>query len=169
MYGILDIVTRSFIIYVFIVLAIRLFGKKELTQLSIIDLVFILLLSNAVQNAMVGGDSSIVGGLAAATGLFVTNWILKHLIFRSRHLNELLQGGPLLLVYKGKVHEAHMRRAGISQDELEAAVREHGVERVRDVDLAILEVDGNISVMSGDFKVRSSRKRRIHKSLVSNP
>src|SRR4030042_3648803 len=93
------IVSRSVVVYFFIIFALRLFGKKELTQLSIIDLVFILLISNSVQNAMVGDNTSLIGGLTAATSLFVVNWILKNLIFRSKNLREMIQGPPLLLIY----------------------------------------------------------------------
>ena len=159
------IIGRSIVVYLFIILAIRLFGKKELSQLSIIDLVFILLLSNAVQNAMVGNNSTLLGGLAAAAGLFIANWILKRVLFKSKRISNLLQGGALLLIYRGKVNEEHLAHSEISMEELEAAVREHGVERIRDVDLAILEVDGNISVMSKNFTHRTTRKRRSHKTL----
>lgn len=165
MLDIVIVIGRSILIYLFIILAIRLFGKKELTQLSIIDLVFILLLSNAVQNAMVGDNNSLLGGLAAASGLFIANWVLKNILFRSKHISQFLQGESLLLIYKGKVNDAHLRRSEISYEELEAAVREHGVERIGDVDLAVLEVDGNISVMSRNFVHRTVRKRRTHKSL----
>lgn len=159
------IMARSILVYLFIILAVRLFGKKELTQLSIIDLVFILLLSNSVQSAMVGSNNSLIGGLAAASGLFIANWILKNLLFRSVFVSRFLQGDPLMLIYKGKVIEEHLRRAEISHRELEAAVREHGVENIAEVDLATLEVDGAISVMSKNFAKRTVKKRRVHKSL----
>ncbi len=165
MVDVLAVIGRSIVIYLFIILAIRLFGKKELAQLSIIDLVFILLLSNAVQNAMVGDNTSLLGGVAAASGLFIANWLLKNLLFRSRHISRFLQGEALLIIYKGKVNDDHLRRAEISYEELEAAVREHGVEKVADVDLAVLEIDGNISVMSKNFARRTTKKRRVHKSL----
>lgn len=165
--GVFTIIARSILVYLFIILAIRLFGKKELTQLSIIDLVFILLLSNSVQSAMVGNNYSLLGGLAAALGLFIANWILKNLVFRSESVSHFLQGDPLMLIYKGKVIQEHLRKTEISQKELEASIREHGVESIADVDLAILEVDGAISVMSRDFAHRTAKKRRIHKSLIT--
>jgi uncharacterized membrane protein YcaP (DUF421 family) len=159
------IVSRSVIVYFFIIFALRLFGKKELAQLSIIDLVFILLLSNSVQNAMVGDNTSLIGGLTAATSLFVVNWILKNLIFRSKSLSGIVQGNPLMLVYHGKIIQKHLDQAKLSNEELEAAIREHGVKDVKDVDIAILEVDGNISILSNNFTRKTIKKRRIHKSL----
>jgi uncharacterized membrane protein YcaP (DUF421 family) len=151
----IQIILRSVAVYVFIILAIRLFGKKELAQLSIIDLVFILLISNSVQNAMVGPNTSLQGGLLAALALFVVNFALKKLSYKNTKINELLQGKAVMLIYKGHVQDEHLKNAGITVNELLAAVREHGVETIQDVDLAMLEVDGNISVISDDFKKRS--------------
>jgi uncharacterized membrane protein YcaP (DUF421 family) len=164
----LNIVLRSVTIYFFIVLAIRIFGKKELAQLSVIDLVFILLISNSVQNAMVGNNSSLVGVIVAASSLFVVNIILDRLVFRSKKLSEFFQGNPMMLIYQGHVLEKHLRQATISQDELEAVVREHGVESINEVDLAVLETDGNISVLSKNFSHRTVRRRRAHKLLAKN-
>ena len=118
---------KSIIIYLFIVFAIRLFGKKELAQLSVVDLVFILLISNSVQNAMVGPDTSLLGGMAAATGLFVINYIFKWLLKKFPGFSHAVQGEALLLVYQGKVNEKNLEESMLSMEELEAAVREHGV------------------------------------------
>ncbi len=165
MEGITRIALNSVIVYLFVIFAIRLFGKKELTQLSIVDLVFILLLSNSVQNAMVGTNATLLGGLAAAASLFVVNWILKNLIFKSKNISALLQGHPLMLIYEGKIIQHNLDKAKISLEELEAAIREHGVKNVGDVDLAVLENDGNISVLSEKFRKKTIKKRRLHKSL----
>ncbi|EKE15317.1 MAG: protein of unknown function DUF421 [uncultured bacterium] len=159
-----SIAIRSVAVYLFVILAIRLFGKKELTQLSVVDLVFILLLSNSLQAAMVGSNITLIGGLTAAGSLFIANWLLKNLIYKSKRISETIQGSPILLVYEGKVFHKHLEKAQISHEELEAAIREHGVKNIEAVDLAILEVDGNISVLSSNFS-RKTRKRRVHKSL----
>jgi uncharacterized membrane protein YcaP (DUF421 family) len=159
------IIISSIIIYLFIIVAIRLFGKKELAQLSVIDLVFILLISNAVQNAMVLGDNSLVGGMIAAGTLFVVNYILKFLQYRFPQFSKALQGDAIMLVYKGRIIESHMRLAKITSNELLEAIREHGVGDVSEVDLAILEVDGNISVLSHDYKKQSTRRRKAHKII----
>jgi uncharacterized membrane protein YcaP (DUF421 family) len=145
----LAIIIRSGIIYLFIVFAIRLFGKREITQLSIIDLVFILLISNAVQNAMVGQDTTIWGGIIAAATLFTLHNLLEVLFFKYKRVREIIQGDPLMLIYQGKIMKKHLAKARLSQSDLEAAMREHGVKDVKDVDLAVLEVDGDISFLSG--------------------
>jgi uncharacterized membrane protein YcaP (DUF421 family) len=159
-----DLMLRAVSVYVFIIFAIRLFGKKELAQLSVIDLVFILLISNAVQNAMVGSDTSLQGGMIAAGALFVANFILKKLIYRFKFFGKLIEGEPVTLIYNGKVQKANLEKAGFTIAELEAAVREHGIESIAKVDLAMLEVDGNISVLSENFKTKT-HKKRTHKSL----
>ena len=160
----ISIAVRSVVVYLFVILAIRLFGKKELTQLSVIDLVFILLISNSLQAAMVGNDTTLLGGLIAAGSLFIVNWILKNLIYKSKVISETIQGSPILLVYEGKVFHKHLEKAQISHEELEATIREHGVKNIEAVDLAVLEVDGNISILSSSF-TKKTRKRRIHKTL----
>ena len=157
------IVLSTVAVYIFIVLAIRLFGKKELSQLSVFDLVFILLISNAVQNAMVLGDNTLYGGLVAALVLFAVNYIFKKLQLRFPKFSHIIQGDAIMLAYHGKIIPSHLKMAGISEDEVMQAIREHGVGSVADVDLVILEVDGNISVLSHDFTKRSHRSRRAHK------
>ena len=159
------IVFSSIIVYLFLILAIRLFGKKELAQLSVFDLVFILLISNAVQNAMTGPDVSLLGGLIAAASLFIVNYILKYLEYRFPKFGKAIQGDSIMLVYKGKILESHLKRAKISTEELMEAIREHGVGSVTEVDLAVLEVDGNISVLSKNFQKKSTRRRKAHKVI----
>lgn len=165
MEGFYSIVLRSVVVYLFIILAIRLFGKKELSQLSVIDLVFILLISNSVQNAMVGDNTTLLGGLTAAFALFIVNFVLKNLFYRSKKLDRLFEGDPITLIYKGKIIKKHLNEAKITHEELEQAVREHGVEFIKEVDLAVLEVDGNISVLSDNFKKKTTRRRKAHKII----
>lgn len=164
--GLISVGIRSIIVYIFILIAIRVFGKKELSQLSVIDLVFILLISNSVQNAMVGNNSSLEAGIVAATALFLVNYVLKNIFFRSKKISEFFQGDPLMLVYQGKVSKEHLDKTGISEDELMEAVREHGVEKISDVDLAVLEVDGNISVLSENFRRKTVRRRKAHRTIA---
>jgi len=166
--GYLKIILSSSAVYIFIIVAIRLFGKKELAQLSIIDLVFILLISNAVQNAMVGSDSSLTGGLVAATTLFIINYLFKFLLYRFPKLGNYVQGNEMLLIYKGQLNKANMDKARITHEELLEAVREHGVAEIRNVDLAVLEIDGNISIISNDFKHRTIRKRKGRNKVMKN-
>ncbi|MEI6679609.1 MAG: YetF domain-containing protein [Mariniphaga sp.] len=166
--GYLRIALSSLAVYAFIIAAIRLFGKKELAQLSIIDLVFILLISNAVQNAMVGSDSSLAGGLVAASTLFIANFLLKYLLFKFPALNTMVQGAEILLIYKGQLNEPNMNRARITREEILEAVREHGVSEIREVDLAVLETDGNISIISNEYKHRTIRKRKGRNKVMKN-
>ena len=163
---ILEIVLRTIAVYIFMIIAIRLFGKKELSQISVVDLIFILLISNSVQNAMVGENASLQGGLIAASSLFVVNFILKNLLFKNKSLNRLLQGDPVMLVHHGVLLDENLNREKISVAELEAAIREHGVDGIEHVDLAVLETDGNISILSENYHKKSVRKRKSHKAIT---
>jgi uncharacterized membrane protein YcaP (DUF421 family) len=165
---ILQIVGRTVAVYFFIVLFLRIFGKKELAQLSVVDLVFILLISNSVQNAMLGPDTTLQGGLIAASALFITNAGFKYLTRWLPSINKLVQGEPVMLIYHGIIKKENLRKTQITMDELEATVREHGVESIDKVDLAVFEVDGNISVLSHNFTQQSQRHRKINKH-TSNP
>jgi uncharacterized membrane protein YcaP (DUF421 family) len=168
MNDLLQIVGRSVVVYLFIIIAIRIAGKKELAQLSVIDLVFILLISNSVQNAMVGPDNSLLGGIIAAASLFLVNIILKFVTYRYKKANKLLEGAPVLLIHNGKLIESNLKKERIPLEEIEAAVREHGVDKIKDVNLAVLEIDGNISIISDNYKKQSSRKRKSHKIIRKN-
>jgi uncharacterized membrane protein YcaP (DUF421 family) len=137
-------------------------GRKELSQMSLTDLVLIMLISNSVQNAMVGSDTSLSGGLLAALVLIVMNFIFRALNYRFKFFRKMIEGEPLVLVYQGNVNEANLKKEGITKDELNAAIREHGVGDVSEVSLAMLEIDGNISVLSDNFVKRSSHKRHLH-------
>ena len=154
------IILSSVAVYLFIVIAIRLFGKTEIAQLSVTDLVFIMLLSNSVQNAMVGADVTLIGGLVAAASLFVVNALFKEFMYRIPGFGRLMEGESLMLVYQGRVNDVNMRKARLTTNELLEAIREHGVARIADVNLAVLEVDGNISVLSNDFQNRTTKAVR---------
>ena len=161
------IILSSTIIYLFIILCLRIFGRKELAQLSVFDLVFILLISNAVQNAMVDAKlSSLLYGMIAAVTLFIVNYSLKQLEFRFPKFSKILQGDAIMLVYKGKILDSHMKIAQFSYDELMEAIREHGVSSIDEVDLAILEVDGNVSIITHEFSKKSQRRRKAHKIIA---
>ena len=163
----LDIILRSVAVYFFMVIALRVFGKKELSQLNTADVILILLISNSVRNAMVGSDTSLWGGLVAAGALFLMNFILKKLMFRFKGLNNLLQQKPEILIHNGKLEFKTLAKLGITSEELTEAMHEHGVEFFKDVKLAMLEIDGNISIISGNENLRQShyKRKRNHKSL----
>ncbi|WP_298152915.1 YetF domain-containing protein [Flavobacterium sp.] len=163
-----DILLRSVAVYVFMLVALRIFGKKELSQLNTADVVLILLISNSVQNAMVGSNSTLLGGLAAALVLFTLNFIIKKLIYKYKFFGEILQEKPLVLIHNGKPDYKVLARKSISYDELMEAIHEHGIENVKDVKLGMLEIDGNISIISGDQHLRQTHyKRRKNRKNLS--
>ncbi len=162
------IALKSIAVYVFIVAAIRLFGKKEFAQLSVVDLVFILLISNSVQNAMVGSDSSLPGGLTAAFALFLANYTLKKIEKYFPKVGQVIEGEPILLVYQGKIQASGLKKADLTETQLAASLREHGIDDVLQVDLAMFEIDGNISVVSENYQKVSKRKRKGHRVLGGN-
>lgn len=160
----LIIAGSSAAVYLFIVAAIRLFGKKELAQLSVVDLVFIMLISNAVQNAMVGSDTSLLGGLCAAISLFVINSALKYLLYKFPSLSKAIQGEAIMLVHKGEIIDQNLKKARVTLVELEETAREHGVKAIVNIDLAVLEIDGNISILSQDYSVRTTHHKSVKKA-----
>lgn len=164
----LIIAGKSITIYIFIILAIRIFGKKELSQLSVIDLVFILLISNSVQNAMVGTDTSVGGGIVAALGLFITNYFFKIILRKSNKFNKLVQGEKIVIVVGGKIQRKGLEESMMTVEEIEMAVREHGVKTIAEADLVILEVDGNVTVLSSDYSHKTVKKRK-KPQLSHNP
>ncbi len=162
----LDIILRSVAVYFFMIIAVRIFGKKELSQLNTADVILVLLISNAVQNAMVGNNTSLLGGLLAAFVLFLLSFSLKKLMYKSKKFNDFVQDKPEILIHNGKTEYKTLTKLDITSDELEEVMREHGVLHYNEVKLAMLEVDGNISIISGENDLRQSHhKRRIHKSL----
>ena len=168
MEGYVLIALKSIAVYVFIVAAIRVFGKKEFAQLSVVDVVFILLISNSVQTAMVGDDTSLSGGLVAALALFAMKYVFKRLSLGSQSISKVIDGEPVLLIYNGEIRPNALKEASISLEQLKAVVREHGVEEISDVNLAIFEVDGNISVLSDNYRNLTKRKRKGHRILGQN-
>ncbi|MBL7773908.1 MAG: DUF421 domain-containing protein [Chitinophagaceae bacterium] len=154
------IVIRCLAVYIFMLLALRIFGKKEIAQLSISDFIFIILIGNSVQNAMVGSDNSLVGGMVAALMLFIFNALLK-IGLRNRKVNAFLQGKPVLLIFEGKLIQENLNKSGINEEEIEAVIREHGLASVEDVGLGVMEVDGNISIVGNEQVIRKTRLKKI--------
>jgi uncharacterized membrane protein YcaP (DUF421 family) len=141
------IVLRSAVVYFFLLVGLRLSGKREIGQMTVFDLVVLLLLANAVQNAMVGPDTSLLGGIVAALVLLLLNAGVARLRMRWPRLRRLVEGTPTLLVLHGEVMRDHLRHEGVDQETLEAALREHGIAGLEDVEMAVLEIDGSISVV----------------------
>ena len=162
----IDITLRSVAVYFFMIIALRIFGKKELSQLNTADVILILLISNSVQNAMVGANTSLYGGIIAAFSLFLINFIFKKVMLKSKFIKGLVQDKPEILIHNGKTEFKTLARLGITSEELEEAMREHGIEYYKDVKLAMFEIDGNISIISGNENLKQTHhKRKIHKTL----
>jgi uncharacterized membrane protein YcaP (DUF421 family) len=155
------IVLRSVVVYAVLVLGFRLAGKREIGQFTPFDLVLILLIANAVQNAMVGTDTSLLGGIIAAITLLGINWIVGAFVKHSPELRHAALGEPTVLVQDGATISSGMDREDVTEEELLAAIREHGFGAISDVGLAVLEVDGSISVVPvGAHIVRTRRRIR---------
>jgi uncharacterized membrane protein YcaP (DUF421 family) len=142
------ILLRTLIVYVFILVGFRMAGKREVGQLAPFDFALILLIANAVQSAMVGPDTSLVGGLCAATLLLGINRGLGHLASHNRKVERLLRGHARVLISKGHTYTEALKLEGISHDELMQALRENCCATVEECRLAVLEVDGTISVIA---------------------
>jgi uncharacterized membrane protein YcaP (DUF421 family) len=156
--GLLAITGKTAIVYLFLVIGLRLLGKRELGQMTIYDLVLVIVLANSVQNAMVGEDTTLVGGLMAATVLLLMNRLFTLVIGRSARLEHYLVGQPLLILNDGKLIRDRMRKEGVTADQVQAALREHGLERLDQARMCVLEVDGSISVVPKDASVYRSRR-----------
>lgn len=156
--SILEIIARTAIVYGAILIGLRLGGKREIGQMTAFDLVVILLIANAVQNAMVGSDVSVTGGLVAAAVLLVLNFALGVARERIPLLRRAVQGEPTLLVSHGEFLESHLRREGIDDDLVMMAIREHGIGELKDVEMAVLETDGSISIVPRNSNLVRTRK-----------
>jgi uncharacterized membrane protein YcaP (DUF421 family) len=146
----LDVALRTSIVYLALLFGIRLTGHRLLGQLSAFDLVLLLIIANAVQNAMVGPDTSLAGGLVAAGVLLFWHQVIVRVRRSSRRFGKLLSGEGVMLINNGAVLAEHLQRAGLTEDELLQALREHGVATAADVRLAVLEPDGSVSVIRYD-------------------
>ena len=143
-----ELVIRSAIVYAFLLGVIRITGKRQIGQLAPFDLVLLLVLSNAVQNSMNAGDNSLVGGLVAASTLIALNSLVAVATYRSKRLEEFIEGRPQVLIHNGKLYEKALRDARLTHHELNAALRRAGCVAVDDVHCAVLENNGSISVVS---------------------
>jgi uncharacterized membrane protein YcaP (DUF421 family) len=142
----LEKVLRPAIVYLFLIVFLRLFGKRELAQLNPFDLVVLLSLSNTVQNAMIGDDNSVSGGVVGAFSLLAVNWLLMRVLFKAPKLNSALQGQPATLITAGKVDEAVMKQETLSQEDLIAVLNRNGFNDPAEVETCILEPNGTFYV-----------------------
>ncbi len=157
-----EIVVRSAAIYLALLIGLRLFGKREIGQFTLFDLVVVLLVANAVQPAMTGPDNSLVGGLLIIGTLLVLNWGVGTLRLRSPLFRRILQPHPTVVAQEGHWIPEALQREGVDRDEAEMALREHGVDSIEEVKLAVLELDGTISIVPRDSQtIRTHRRMRL--------
>jgi uncharacterized membrane protein YcaP (DUF421 family) len=141
-----ELIVRSIIVYVFMIAILRISGKRQVGQLAPFDLVLLLVLSNAVQNSMNGGDNSLVGGLISAATLIAVNLVVGVATFRSKKLEALIEGRPEILIHNGRLYEDALNRTLLTRHEINAALRQAGCAAIEEVHTAILENNGAISV-----------------------
>src|SRR5690349_12784386 len=142
-----EFIFRSAVVYVFLLILLRVTGKRQIGQLAPFDLVLLLVLSNSVQNSMNAGDNSLVGGLISAATLVGLNAIIGFITYRSKKLEALIEGRPQVLIHNGKIFEEVMKQAKLTHHELNAALRDAGCACATDVHMAVLENTGAISIV----------------------
>ncbi len=149
-------------VYLALLIALRVFGKREVGQFTLYDLVFVLLVANALQPAITGPDNSLVGGLILIVALILTNYAVGRLADVPQ-LHRFLSPPPAVLVKNGVMQRRIMRREGVDPEEVEMAAREHGVKDVKAVDRAVLEEDGSISIVAEGSTPRTRRRTRFNR------
>lgn len=140
-------ILRSLIVYFFLLIMFRLLGKRQVGQMTSFDLIVLLILSNVLQNAMIGPDNSLIGGLIGATTVLAANWFLSRVTFDNPRLERAIEGVPTLLVHDGKFVEENLRRETISKDDLLSNLRTQGCFTLSEVHAAVLEPSGKISLL----------------------
>ncbi|PZR77151.1 MAG: DUF421 domain-containing protein [Chthoniobacterales bacterium] len=143
-----EFVLRGIIVYFFLIVLLRLTGKRQIGQMAPFDLVLLLVLSNAVQNAMNGGDNSITAGVVSAVTLVGVNWLVGLLTYKSKRMETLVEGRPEVLIHNGKLFAKALQHTKITQHELDTALRSAGCASADEVHIAMLETDGSISVIA---------------------
>ena len=162
----LEVALRTTVVYLVVLAGVRLSGKREVGQMTPFDLTLLLLISNAVQNAMTGSDTSLLGGIIAAVTLLLLNYVVAEVSGGNRRFRKFVQGQPSLLVHDGQVISSHMAKEHVSMDELHRALREHGIASCQDVALAVLEVDGSISCLKYDEIKPTADSHLAHRKFL---
>lgn len=162
---VLEKILRPVLVYFFLVVGLRLAGKRELAQLNPFDLVVLLTLSNTVQNAIIGNDNSVTGGVIGATTLLVVNYLVVRYLYKHKELDELVEGKSDYLIRRGKVNQQMMEKELITMAELEAAARKQSIPSLREVENASLEPGGAISFTLREPNPEEKRHRELLERL----
>jgi uncharacterized membrane protein YcaP (DUF421 family) len=152
---------RPVIVYLVLVLLLRLFGKRELAQLNPFDLVVLLSLSNTVQNAIIGEDNSVTGGIIGAVSLLTINWLVVRLLFRSPRLNRALEGKAAVLIRDGHVDRRALEKEALTREELVEVVHRQGFEHIHDVHRCELEPNGTFYIEGRDPSIADKRHEEL--------
>ena len=158
---------RTFCVYGFLLIGLRLAGKRELGQLNPFDLVVLLLLSNTVQNAIIGNDNSLLGGIIGATALLLLNWIVVRFLYTHAAIARWLEGDADVLIERGKLHDVRLKRELITRGELEAAARRQGIDGLHQVETCRLEVGGALTFVPRAPTEDERRHRELLHHLAS--
>ncbi len=167
---ILEKLLRPVVVYLVLVLLLRLFGKRELAQLNPFDLVVLLSLSNTVQNAIIGEDNSVTGGIIGAFSLLAINWLVVRVLFRSPRLTRAFEGQPVVLIRDGHIDLKALKREALTREELVEVIRRQGFQHMHDVHLCELEPNGSFYIESKDPSTIDKRHDELlanHKDLVT--
>ncbi len=164
----LHIVARTGTVYLLVLMGVRLTGKREVGQMTPFDLTLLLLLSNAVQNAMTGPDTSLAGGAVAAAVLLTLNYLVAEVSGVNRRFRRMVQGSPSLLIHDGQLLTEHLKREHLTVDEVMRALREHGIGSIEEVALGVLEVDGSLSFLRVSELPEGIRARHRSRFLKRN-
>ena len=162
---VLEKILRPIIVYVFLIVGLRLAGKRELAQLNPFDLVVLLTLSNTVQNAIIGEDNSVTGGIIGATTLLAVNWLVIRLLYAHPQLERGVEGGATVLIDGGRIQDVGMRAELITLPELEAAAHRQGFASLDEVDRAVLEPTGTLSLFGKKPTPDAARHEEVLRRL----
>ena len=160
--GVDEKILRSLLVFIFLAVALRLGGKRELAQINVLDLAVLLLASNALQNALIGDDSTVTGGVIGAGTLFLANYVFVRLTYRHATIRRILEGRPRVLLRNGQLDREAMRREAITQEELEDQLLDKNMTSFQDVGLIILETSGKLVFLN-----REQAKRLRPEMLAS--
>jgi uncharacterized membrane protein YcaP (DUF421 family) len=162
---ILEKVLRPWLVYVFLIVGLRLAGKRGLAQLNTFDLIVLLTLSNTVQNAIIGEDNSVTGGVIGATSLLVINYVVVRFLFRRMRLDRFLEGSPTPLIERGRLVRKNLERELITEAELQAAAHRQGFRDLSEVERAIIEAGGSIAFIAKDPSPMHTRFDEVARRL----
>jgi uncharacterized membrane protein YcaP (DUF421 family) len=158
-------VLRPIIVYAFLVVGLRVFGKRELAQLNPFDLVVLLSLSNTVQNAIIGDDTSLIGGLIGALSLFTVNYLVVRFLFKHRRLDQWLEGTPTVLIDRGRVLPRNLARELLTESELRSVVHRQGFASLSEVQRCVLEPGGLFNVQGKEPRTADRNQRELLERL----